>query len=123
MNTADNLPNIIQTFPTNKDQLPDSTVYKAKINHYSPIVCSRDPQTIGAVLYEALIAHFAKVWEELYLAKKNNGELKQIKITWWESSGAHHAVDAEFYLENWRANYSTLAENWREISSTPNAIR
>ena len=115
----DRIPNILKSFPTSKRQQPDNQVYSSSISHYLSLFYPKNPETIPTVLYEILINLFGSIKDELYQEKESKGELKNIKLLWWESEGVHRAVDAEYYLANWQKNYARLAENWKQIVRNP----
>jgi len=119
---ANRLPNILQTFQTYKGQPPDNKTYIERINHYLSIFYSKSPATVSTALYETLIESFGKIWEELYIDKESEGELKNVHLTWWEANGSHRLVDAEYYLKNWETNYAELAENWNQIEGSQENI-
>lgn len=128
MNTAEceRLPNILQVFRSDKQQPPDNAVYKAKISHYLSVFASKNPQTVVAIIYETFdellgMVLRGRVWKELFDFKKNRGKLRKIKVTWWEAR-SDRRVDAEFYLEHWKENYSSLAENWQDIQDDPDSL-
>ena len=116
------LPNLLQTFPTHKEQPPDNKAYIKQLNHYLSILLSKSPGIAATILYKVLNNLFRNVWEEIYSAKESEGELRKVNLLWWEAKGCHRVVDAEYYLKNWKANYAELAENWEQIEGNPENI-
>lgn len=122
MAQEERLPNILQVFKSEKEEPPDNAMYEAKISHYLSIFMLKNLETVAAIISEAQSELLGKVWKELFEDKKSRRELRKVNLLWWEAHGSHRMVDAEFYLEHWKANYAELAENWLDIRDNPDGI-